>query len=136
MCQAEKVEPEPTEDEQGRPFITLATVAKHKTRNDIWLSIHDKVYNVTEYMENHPGGEEVLMDRAGAIATEDFEDVGHSRDARKQLDKYELGMLPPSERAAKKSDDGSSEGGGAGIMAVPVLLAAIGAGYYYYNFMM
>jgi len=44
---------------------TLATVAKHKTRNDIWLSIHDKVYNVTEYMENHPGGEEVLMDRAG-----------------------------------------------------------------------
>ena len=72
----------------------------------------------------------------GAIATEDFEDVGHSRDARKQLDKYELGMLPPSERAAKKSDDGSSEGGGAGIMAVPVLLAAIGAGYYYYNFMM
>ena len=73
----------------------------------------------------------------GGVATEDFEDVGHSRDARKQLDKYELGMLPPSERAAKKGDtEGSSEGGGVGAMAIPVLLAAIGAGYYYYSYMM
>lgn len=48
------------------PRSNLATVAQHKSRSDIWLTIHDKVYNVTEYMENHPGGEEVLMDRAGA----------------------------------------------------------------------
>lgn len=30
----------------------------------------------------HPGGEEVLIEQAGRDATEAFEDVGHSTDAR------------------------------------------------------
>ena len=41
----------------------------------------------------HPGGEEVLMDSAGRDATSDFEDVGHSEDARKLMKKYLVGKL-------------------------------------------
>uniref|UniRef100_A0A8C2BJK5 Cytochrome b5 type B n=1 Tax=Cyprinus carpio TaxID=7962 RepID=A0A8C2BJK5_CYPCA len=37
---------------------------------------------------SHPGGEEVLMEQAGADATESFEDVGHSTDAREMLQQY------------------------------------------------
>ncbi len=41
----------------------------------------------------HPGGEEVLLEQAGADATESFEDVGHSTDAREMLEQYYVGEL-------------------------------------------
>lgn len=41
----------------------------------------------------HPGGEEVLLEQAGKDATEQFEDVGHSSDAREMMNKYKIGEL-------------------------------------------
>merc|ERR1719198_970825 len=98
--------PEPQTDSEGRPFITKATVAKHKSKEDIWLTINNKVYNVTAYLDEHPGGEEVLTDKAGEDATMEFEDVGHSNDARKTLEQFIVGELPPSERSASGSSGG------------------------------
>ena len=122
--------PEPKVDAKGRKFINKATLAKHDKREDVWLSINSKVYNVTKYLEDHPGGEEVLLDRAGKDATEDFEDVGHSNQARKELDNFEVGELPPSERvAAGKSSEGG--GGGMAMVVLPVLVVVAAAGYYF-----
>ena len=41
----------------------------------------------------HPGGEEILIENAGDDATEAFEDVGHSSDAREMLKDYLIGEL-------------------------------------------
>lgn len=129
-------EEEKTHDSKGRPFITRAALGKHNSRDDVWMTIHNKVYNVSKYLEDHPGGEEVLMDRAGADATEDFEDVGHSAEARRKLGEYEIGELPESERKSADSEKDASSGGGGGMVAaVAVLVIAVGAGYYYMNFM-
>lgn len=46
----------------------------------------------------HPGGEEVLLEQAGKNATEAFEDVGHSTDARELMKRYKVGELIESER--------------------------------------
>lgn len=46
----------------------------------------------------HPGGEEVLLEQAGKEATEAFEDVGHSTDARELMKKYKIGELVESEK--------------------------------------
>ncbi|NWW47190.1 CYB5B protein, partial [Pedionomus torquatus] len=43
----------------------------------------------------HPGGEEVLLEQAGKDATESFEDVGHSTDAREMLKQYYIGEIHP-----------------------------------------
>lgn len=109
-------------------------LAEHSGKEDAWLSINGKVYDVTKYLEDHPGGEEVLLDRVGQDATEDFEDVGHSTDARKQLLQFEKGELPPSERTAAKSSSGGA-GGGMGVMLLLPVLLAVAGGYYYMNFM-
>lgn len=46
----------------------------------------------------HPGGEEVLLEQAGRDATESFEDVGHSIDAREMLKQYYIGEVHPVRR--------------------------------------
>jgi cytochrome b involved in lipid metabolism len=52
-----------------------------------------KVYDVTKYMDDHPGGSEVLLDHAGKYADEMFEDIGHSGDARQKLKELYIGDL-------------------------------------------
>ena len=48
-------------------------------------------------MRQHSGGEEVLLDVGGQDATEAFEDVGHSDEARESLDAMLVGTLKRKE---------------------------------------
>ncbi|XP_048371995.1 cytochrome b5 [Sphaerodactylus townsendi] len=81
----------------GGPTFTLAEVAKRNTPSEAWLVLHGRVYDVTPFLHEHPGGEEVLLEQAGRDATESFEDVGHSVDAREMLDQYLIGEVHPSD---------------------------------------
>ncbi|XP_074142206.1 cytochrome b5 type B isoform X2 [Sminthopsis crassicaudata] len=56
---------------------------------------------------DHPGGEEVLIEQGGRDATESFEDVGHSVDAKDMLKQYYIGEVHPSDRKEKSKDSGS-----------------------------
>lgn len=47
-------------------------------------------------MDDHPGGDEVLLSATGKDATNDFEDVGHSDSAREMMDKYYIGEVDVS----------------------------------------
>ncbi|TYH55444.1 hypothetical protein ES332_D09G235500v1 [Gossypium tomentosum] len=76
----------------GKVF-TLAQVSEHKTPKDCWLIINGKVYDVTKFLEDHPGGDEVLLSATGKDATDDFEDVGHSDSARDMMDQYYVGEI-------------------------------------------
>ncbi|CAH0393431.1 unnamed protein product [Bemisia tabaci] len=58
-----------------RRTVSKKELARHNKRNDAWLAIRGKVYNVTRYMEFHPGGEEELMRGVGIDATKLFNDV-------------------------------------------------------------
>eukprot|EP00009_Paramoeba_aestuarina_P001579 CAMPEP_0201516598 /NCGR_PEP_ID=MMETSP0161_2-20130828/7894_1 /ASSEMBLY_ACC=CAM_ASM_000251 /TAXON_ID=180227 /ORGANISM="Neoparamoeba aestuarina, Strain SoJaBio B1-5/56/2" /LENGTH=80 /DNA_ID=CAMNT_0047913793 /DNA_START=60 /DNA_END=302 /DNA_ORIENTATION=+ len=73
--------------------FALEEVAKHDDVKDCWLTIHGVVYDVTKFLDDHPGGDMVLLDVAGGDATVEFEDIGHSSDAKKMLDQYKVGVL-------------------------------------------
>ena len=79
-------------------IITLEEVKKHNTRDSVWFVIHNKIYDVTKFMDEHPGGEEVLLEQAGKNASEIFEDVSHSADAKDLMKTYLVGELPENER--------------------------------------
>lgn len=51
---------------------TVAQVALHNKRNDLWTIINDDVYNLTAFVEIHPGSAPPLLDVAGMDATELF----------------------------------------------------------------
>ena len=52
---------------------------------------------VTGYASTHPGGIGVLLEHAGLDATDSFEDVGHSDDARELMAGMQIGVLGPRE---------------------------------------
>ncbi|XP_078447453.1 cytochrome b5-like [Wolffia australiana] len=89
-----------TDDASGAVF-TLADVSKHNSREDCWLIINDKVYDVTKFLDDHPGGDEVMINATGKDATDDFEDVGHSSTARAMLNEYLVGAIDTSTIASR-----------------------------------
>merc|ERR1719326_2686210 len=88
--------------ENEAKYFSLEEVSNHnKSRGEdrsIWMVIHDKVYDVTKFLDEHPGGEEILIENAGTDSTEAFEDVGHSSDAREMIEEYYVGELHEDDR--------------------------------------
>ncbi|KAF5865866.1 hypothetical protein ETB97_001933 [Aspergillus alliaceus] len=75
------------------PEYSTAEVASHNRKDDIWIIIHSKVFDITRYCQDHPGGAEVLIEAAGTDATEAFEDVGHSEDSVEIMQEFLIGSL-------------------------------------------
>jgi len=44
----------------------------HNKRDDAWAAFNGKVYNITPYLDFHPGGEKELMRVAGRDGTKLF----------------------------------------------------------------
>ncbi|KAJ9309315.1 hypothetical protein DTO027B5_2724 [Paecilomyces variotii] len=121
--------------------LTTAEVASHNTKKDLYMIIHDKVYDVTSFVDEHPGGEEVLLDVGGQDGTEAFEDVGHSDEAREILAGLEVGTLKrlPGEAGPKTGNPSSvsvpkKDSTGLGIGLYAVLLIGGAAAYFAYQY--
>lgn len=93
-----------------------------------------KVYDVTKYLDDHPGGPEIIQDYAGKDADDMFEDIGHSKGARETLATLCIGSLKEDPNAVKKKADKKAKiesKGGLNPLAVLLLIAAIALGYYF-----
>ncbi|XP_026575571.1 cytochrome b5 [Pseudonaja textilis] len=120
---------------EAGPFFTLAEVAKHSSDREAWLVIHDRVYDVTRFLDEHPGGDKVLLEQAGRDATESFEDVGHSMDAKEMLKQYLMGEVHPDDRKPDTSKVPSPfhESSIWTVLLIPILGALVlGLMYRYY----
>jgi len=123
--------------------FTFSDVSEHASKKDLYIVVHDKVYNASSFVDEHPGGEEVLLDVGGQDATEAFEDVGHSDEAREILDGLLVGTLkrapgdpaPKTQSYPPKPSDGSSAdatGFGIGVYALILIGGALAFGAYKY----
>jgi L-lactate dehydrogenase (cytochrome) len=72
---------------KNKNYITMEEVSKHNSKNDLWLVIHGKVYNVTNFLERHPGGQKPFLNGAGKDVTEWFKYV-KSQHNHKNIKKF------------------------------------------------
>lgn len=73
-------------------------VEAHNSPQDAFIIIDNIVYDVTSFLQDHPGGAEVLLDNAGRDASKCFNDVGHSDDARAWRTRFKVGEVAEAER--------------------------------------
>lgn len=117
--------------------IGFEELCKHDKIEDLWLAIDGIVYDVTPFMDDHPGGGEIMLSAANKDGTDDFEDVGHSPHARELLKKFKVGVFEGEfgEGAPKKKSGGRDDvsiGGNAVLgMVLPVLVLLCAIAAYY-----
>ncbi|XP_062162830.1 cytochrome b5 [Alnus glutinosa] len=95
-------------------LYTMQEASEHNTKDDCWVVIDGKVYDVTSYLDEHPGGDDVVLAATGRDATDDFEDAGHSESAKELMQTFCIGELDTSSPAIpeleisskKKTDSG------------------------------
>ncbi|KAF8898601.1 FMN-dependent dehydrogenase-domain-containing protein [Infundibulicybe gibba] len=59
---------------------SLEQVAEHNSTNSCWVIIQNKVYDVTDFLSEHPGGAQIILKYAGRDATPAYEPI-HPPDA-------------------------------------------------------
>nr|POF20137.1 putative cytochrome b5 [Quercus suber] len=124
--------------------FTLADVAQHNTKKDLYMVVHDKVYSCASFVDEHPGGEEVMLDVGGQDATDAFEDVGHSDEAREILAGLMVGDLkrgendPPAKSSLQQSTaskSGSTDAGGLGVGVYALIVVGGALAYFAYQYL-
>lgn len=78
--------------------FTASDIAAHHTSSDCWVSIDGKVYDVSPYLNQHPGGAEVIINECGKDASTVFHSMGdkgkdHPAQATDTLQNYYKGLL-------------------------------------------
>lgn len=77
---------------------SLEQVAKHNKENDCWVVVNGEVLNVTEFMDDHPGGKMAIMTFAGRDATEEFNMVHEEGVVQKYAAETVIGKLAPKSK--------------------------------------
>ncbi|KAI9295526.1 hypothetical protein K502DRAFT_315692 [Neoconidiobolus thromboides FSU 785] len=67
--------------------LSLEEISKHNSATDCWCIIYDKVYDLTQFLGEHPGGKNIILKYAGKDATKAFDPI-HPKDIIQRL-------LPP-----------------------------------------
>ena len=81
------------EDEKEWPIYTKEEISKHDKLGDVWIVVAGDVYDLTEFVQIHPGGHEKILLAAGSNV-EPYWNVyrQHYKDAVQTiLQKYKIG---------------------------------------------
>ena len=79
-----------------QPTLSSTDVAMHATREDCWMILYDLVFNLTDYIETHPGGNRLISNECGRDATDIYELFTRHDEAlltTEKMDRFLIGKL-------------------------------------------
>ncbi len=91
------------------PSFTVEQVAAHNKDGDVWIVVHDKVYDLSKFLDKHPGGKKVLLKVAGQNASKQFDQFHSPAILQQWHDKLYVGDLAGA-NAAKEEEKPVLEG--------------------------
>lgn len=78
-------------------YYSKEEIQTHNVEKDCWIVFNGGVYDVTKYLQKHPGGKEILMKFAGKDGTEAFNLKGNGRGhialAHNLRESFKIGIL-------------------------------------------
>lgn len=82
----------------GNTPYTMAIVATHNSKESCWTTIAGQVYDLTDWVQNHPGGANEILSLCGKDGTSAFQSE-HSKDhePKETLNSYVIGVLQTNE---------------------------------------
>jgi nitrate reductase (NAD(P)H) len=96
--------------EEPNPYrFTREMVAKHTSHGDAWVIVHNKVYDCSAFLDEHPGGSASILSAAGTDATKVFKQI-HSIDSHEIFGNYLLGEIDDYHRYSSKNGKSSDSG--------------------------
>lgn len=100
--------------EEPNPYrFTRAMVAKHSSHGDAWVIVHNKVYDCSAFLDEHPGGPASILSAAGTDATKVFKQI-HSIDSHEIFGNYLLGEVDDYHCESSCNDSNMSADSGDG----------------------
>mmetsp|Transcript_34162 Transcript_34162/g.59685 ORF Transcript_34162/g.59685 Transcript_34162/m.59685 type:complete len:330 (-) Transcript_34162:1493-2482(-) len=72
-------------------------VAHHNKPSDCWVIYKGAVVNVTSFIDNHPGGRNLILPFLGNDITQAFDEVGHTAGALGVIEEYQIGTTPDNQ---------------------------------------
>ncbi|KAL2220652.1 sphingolipid fatty acid hydroxylase [Thermoascus aurantiacus ATCC 26904] len=93
------------------PTFTQAEVESHNTAKSCYVTLGSKVYDVTSFINDHPGGGDLILEHAGRDVTEIMRDAishEHTEAAYEILEEYLIGFVA-SEPASKSAANGEAK---------------------------
>ncbi len=83
--------------QNSQATYNLSQVSTHNTESDCWAIVNGKVYDITAYINQHPGGKPNIIKACGVEATSMFETKPngkpHSENAKNTLESFYKGDL-------------------------------------------
>ena len=64
---ADEAAPTQKDDLPVKKKISLQDCKSHNKEEDCWLVISGKVYDVTEFLDEHPGGFDIVLAATGTV---------------------------------------------------------------------
>lgn len=92
----------------GLPTYTIADVSKHnKKENRIWITYKNGVYDITDYVSQHPGGNKILLGAGKDIGPFwDMYGAHKQTEIYELLEKYRIGNITEvAEKKESSKDD-------------------------------
>ncbi|KAH8401772.1 hypothetical protein KR009_007794 [Drosophila setifemur] len=86
--------------------VTKSELALHNKASDAWMALRGRVFNVTRYMDFHPGGVDELMRGVGRDATKLFDEVHAWVNYPQLLGKCYIGPLKETPTKTSKASPG------------------------------
>lgn len=79
----------------GNIGYTMDEIKKHNKKNDCWIIIENNVYDITNYLRFHPGGD-IILDAAGKDGTSLHQHYHPWVNVHRLIAKHQIGFLKRS----------------------------------------